>query len=251
MLGLLAIVLLVWAPEAHAQKTFVDPDGTPHIAKLDDVQWKSTSTVHIALVSDSTVQDSSGWGPGFISRLKPNAEGLNLARGGRSTKSFRDEGRWAQALALKPDYLLIGFSHNDSNQKKPEAYVTAQEFKKNLERFVAEARAAGIKPILMTCETFRRWDGPAKLRYVDAVGAYEMQTRAVAKELGVPLLDVESITHGFFIAQGPEKMNADSAIKKDGSIDEIHVNQKGGMEIGVVVAEKAKTQVPELTPYIQ
>jgi len=183
--------------------------------------------------------------------LKPNAEGLNLARGGRSTKSFRDEGRWAQALALKPDYVLIGFSHNDSNQKKAEAYVTPEQFKVNIRQFVQEARAAGIKPILMTCETFRRWDGPNRLRYVDAVGPYEKQTRAVAKEMNVQLLDVETITHDFFIAQGPEKMNQDSAIKKDGSIDEIHVNQKGGMEIGAAVAAMAKAQVPELAPYIQ
>lgn len=46
----------------------------------------------IALAGDSTVAIKGGWGPGLEKLLRPGAQLLNLARGGRSSKSFRDEG---------------------------------------------------------------------------------------------------------------------------------------------------------------
>lgn len=44
------------------------------------------------LVGDSTVASKSGWGDAFGKLLGPQAECLNQALGGRSSKSFRDEG---------------------------------------------------------------------------------------------------------------------------------------------------------------
>ena len=44
----------------------------------------------------------------------------NTAANGRSSKSFIDEGKWAAALALKGDYYLIQFGHNDEPGKGPE-----------------------------------------------------------------------------------------------------------------------------------
>src|SRR5262245_23887207 len=96
-------------------------------SKADD---KPTATdkpqLRIVLVGDSTVTDQSGWGAGFAKRIAPDAECINMARSGRSSKSYRDEGHWAKALALKPDYLLIQFGHNDQSGKGP-ARETAPE----------------------------------------------------------------------------------------------------------------------------
>ena len=52
--------------------------------------------------------------------FRPNVQVINLALNGRSSKSFRDEGAWAPALAAKPDYILIQFGHNDGPGKGPE-----------------------------------------------------------------------------------------------------------------------------------
>ena len=60
----------------------------------------------IVLVGDSTVNDEGGWGPGFRAAFRSDVEVVNLALNGRSSKSFRDEGHWAPALAAKPDYIL-------------------------------------------------------------------------------------------------------------------------------------------------
>src|ERR1035441_7961587 len=74
--------------------------------------------IKIVLVGDSTVQDSSGWGLGFKQFLNTNkVELINTARGGRSSMSFMREGRWTNALALKGDYYLIQFGHNNEPGK--------------------------------------------------------------------------------------------------------------------------------------
>src|ERR1043166_9508 len=79
----------------------------------------SAQPLRIVLVGDSTVNDEGGWGPGFTATLGVKAEVLNLAKNGRSSKSFRDEGLWAPALAAKADYILIQFGHNDGPGKAP------------------------------------------------------------------------------------------------------------------------------------
>src|SRR6185369_3967647 len=98
----------------------------------------------IVLVGDSTVNDEGGWGPGLRASFGPQVEVVNLAMNGRSSKSFRDEGRWEPALALKPDYILIQFGHNDGPGKGPERETDPRTtFRGNMARYVDEARAAG------------------------------------------------------------------------------------------------------------
>lgn len=67
--------------------------------------------VRVVLAGDSRVTDKVGWGKGFEASLKPGAECINLSAGGRSSKSFINEGHWKKCLALKPDYVLIQFGH--------------------------------------------------------------------------------------------------------------------------------------------
>src|SRR5436309_3366080 len=54
----------------------------------------------IILVGDSTTQVLSGWGGSFCAyHVTSLAACVNLARGGRSTYSYRAEGSWDLALA--------------------------------------------------------------------------------------------------------------------------------------------------------
>ena len=55
--------------------------------------------VKIVLAGDSTVNNGGGWGPGFCADLTPNVDCVNLARNGRSSKSYYDEGVWKDVLA--------------------------------------------------------------------------------------------------------------------------------------------------------
>jgi len=151
----------------------------------------------IILVGDSTMAPNSGWGGAFCGRhVKWKITCVNLARGARSTRSFRSEGAWDVALGeMKVPgyarvYVLIQMGHNDQARHKPERWTDeATEFPDNLRRFVREARAAGAVPILVTPLSRREFrDG--KLH--NTLASWSAQVRKVAAETETPLLDLNA-----------------------------------------------------------
>src|SRR6202034_150612 len=122
----------------------------------------SLPPVRIILVGDSTMAVKSGWGPGFCADVVPQLTCLNMAKGGRSTSSYRAEGSWTQVMEqLKRNsqfaatYVLIQFGHNDQPGKPGRSTDLATEFIPNLAAYVADARAAGATPVLITPLTRR------------------------------------------------------------------------------------------------
>lgn len=236
------------AAPAHGQ-TIVDPDGTPHTAALESHSWSNPAAEKIVLAGDSTVQPSSGWGDGFVASLKPSAECINLAKGGRSTRTFREEGRWAQALSLHPDVILLGFGHNDL-QARPDRHVDLADFRTNLLRFVQEARAANTRIVLTTPIAYRHWNKDGTLRpVVPIVADYDQATRDIAKQENVPLLDLATLTAAFYQRIGQQTMNGYSLHNHD-IVDAAHLNHEGGMALGALIAQQARTEFPWLAPYI-
>ena len=82
--------------------------------------------IHIVLVGDSTVASyppndaMRGWGQLLPEFFRAEARFSNLAQPGRSSRSFRAEGHWAEALRMAPDCIFIQFGHNDQPGKGPE-----------------------------------------------------------------------------------------------------------------------------------
>ncbi len=72
----------------------------------------------------------------------------NHATNGRSTKSFRDEGRWAAVYGkLQPgDYVFIQFGHNDQKQQDSTRYASPERYAENLRRYVRETREGEVFP---------------------------------------------------------------------------------------------------------
>jgi lysophospholipase L1-like esterase len=161
----------------------------------------------IILVGDSTIQPQSGWGGSFCGqRVVSIAACINLARGGRSTKSYRAEGSWDLALGemKTPGYVdiwvLIQFGHNDQPGKPGRSTDLATEFPANLRRYVAETRAAGAKPILVTPLTRRQFEGGKLVRDLDP---WCDAIRKVAAEMKVPLVDLNARSAAVIEAMGP------------------------------------------------
>lgn len=145
--------------------------------------------VRIALAGDSTVTDGGGWGFGFKKTLAAGVLCENFAGGGQSSKSFRDSGQWKKALASNPGYVLIQFGHNDMPGKGANRETDpATTYAENLTRFIAEARAAGAQPILVTSLTRRIFGTDGKMR--GELAPYAEAARGVAAEQRVPLIDL-------------------------------------------------------------
>jgi len=150
----------------------------------------------LILVGDSTMAPGSGWASMFCAEhVKSSVACLNLGRGGRSTRSYRQEGSWAIALAearvsgYARTYVLIQFGHNDQSSIPERWTDRATEFPANLRRYVAEARAAGAIPVLVTPLSRREFKA-GKLQNTLALWADEV--RKVARATGTPLVDLNA-----------------------------------------------------------
>src|SRR5579872_210772 len=54
--------------------------------------------VRIVLVGDSTMAVRTGWGPGLCADVVEQVACVNMAKGGRSSGSYRAEGSWVKVM---------------------------------------------------------------------------------------------------------------------------------------------------------
>ena len=199
----------------------------------------------IVLVGDSTVTDEAGWGGGFRKLANPPAEVINLAASGRSSRSYIDEGRWKEALARKGHFYLIQFGHNDEPGKGPDRETDpATTFRANIRRYVAEARAAGATPVLVTSLVRRLYAPDGSIHGTQA--PYVEAVRAVAREMQVPLIDLHAVTRADAEQAGDDVWADLSPRDPQGAVDRTHLNAKGGEVVGRMVVEALRETVPEL-----
>jgi len=219
-----------------------------------DVMAPPDKPVRIVLVGDSTVTDNAGWGLGFKQFLTDGVECINTAQGGRSSESFRREGRWTNALALKGDYYLIQFGHNNE-PGKPGRSTDMPTFVSNMVSYVAEARAVRAKPVLVTPLTRRQWDKDNSGKINSSLAPYAVEVRKIAAEKNVPLVDLQARSIELCESLGPEKClefsplktNADGKITHDGT----HLNEKGYVLFAQLVVDELRRNVPELAPLLR
>jgi len=206
-------------------------------------------TVRIALVGDSTMTEKSGWGRGFKGYVAESAALMNLALGGRSSKSYAAEGHWSDALRRHPTHVLAQFGHNDMPGKGLDRETDLPTFRANMARYVDEARAAGATPILVTPLT-RRYFGVDGRIHSD-LGDYAQATRSVAAEKNVPLIDLQAKSIELLDRLGPSVSPALGPLKPDGTLDKTHLNDAGSALFGALMAGEVRRVVPELAPYIR
>ena len=206
--------------------------------------------IRIVLVGDSTVTDDSGWGAGFKRLATNKVVVINTAANGRSSKSFIDEGRWAEALARRGHYYLIQFGHNDEPGKGPERETDPKTtYRANMARYVDDTRAIGATPILVTSLVRRLYKDDGTIRTTQT--PYVETVRSLAAEKKVPLVDLHAISLADAENAGDDVW-ADLSPRDDkGQVDRTHLNAKGSDVVGRMVAEALIKAVPELAPLLR
>jgi pectinesterase len=206
--------------------------------------------IRIVLVGDSTVTDDSGWGTGFRRLVTGAVEVVNTAANGRSSKSFIDEGRWADALSKRGQYYLIQFGHNDEPGKGPERETDPKTtYRANMARYVDDVRRIGAKPILVTSLVRRLYKGDGTIQtsqtpYVEAV-------RELAAEKQVPLVDLHATSLADAENAGDDVWADLSPRDAKGQVDRTHLNTKGSEVVGRMVVEALSKAAPELAPMLR
>ncbi len=157
---------------------------------------QSPKPVRIILVGDSTMAVKSGWGPGFCAVVAPEVDCLNMAKGGRSSGSYRAEGSWAQVMEalqhngdFQKTYVLVQFGHNDQPGKPGRSTDLATEFPANIQRYVEDIRSIGATPVLITPLTRRQFRNGT---LVNDLVPWAAATSKVAADEHVPLLPLNS-----------------------------------------------------------
>jgi lysophospholipase L1-like esterase len=203
--------------------------------------------VSIVLVGDSTVADwpkekpAHGWGQVLPPLLSSNVHLINLAICGASTKTFPATGNWQRALEYKPDFVLIQFGHNDSHSPNlPEATRAEEDYTSNLERFVSEARAASIVPVLVTPMHRRVFDPEG--RPTEELGPYAEAMRRVAKAHQVPLIDLYQSSGALLTRLG----DAGSVSLTVSEKDRTHFTEEGAKVMAGLVIAGMRDASPEL-----
>ena len=248
--------------------------GKDQLKSTISIKNSGKKIVRILMAGDSTMADYTlltdkdymrhrypltGWGQVFPEFFEPeNMEKINhllkadsviivdKAVGGRSSRSFFQEGRWRELMnmAQPGDFVIIQFGHNDQTPQRPNRYVTPDSYKEFLRLFVAQTREKGATPILVTpMAQNKRWENK---KLLNTHGDYPDAMKAVANEMGVYLIDLNQLSMDFFTEKGEEFvtnhyfMNLpegkfESAPK--GKTDNTHFQTDGAIEIARLVFE--------------
>jgi lysophospholipase L1-like esterase len=202
----------------------------------------------VILVGDSTMASTTGYGDALCARFTPETSCLNLARGGRSSGSFRAEGRWDEVTKLLGDgagfrktYVLIQFGHNDQPGKPGRSTDFVTEFPANMKRYVEEARALGGVPVLVTPLTRRSFkDG-----YVhNDLAPWAATVRDVARATKTPLVDLNALSLAAVQAMGPQE--ADKLARTGANFDYTHLGPAGAERFSGIMAKELARKVPAL-----
>ena len=203
--------------------------------------------ISIVLVGDSTVADwgkekpARGWGQVLPPLLASNVKVTNLAVCGASTKTFPQTGNWKRALDDKPNFMLIQFGHNDSHSPSlPEATRAEGEYTTNLERYISEARAAGIFPVLVTPMHRRMFDPKGKP--TEELAPYAEAMRRIAKQQNVPLIDLYQSSGALLTSLGEAGSTSLTVSDKDRT----HFSEEGANVMAKQVIEGMRAASPEL-----
>jgi lysophospholipase L1-like esterase len=206
---------------------------------------EAPKAIRVVLIGDSTMADyapekaARGWGMYMQEHFDRSVLVTNLAANGRSTKTFISEARWARALALKPDYVLIQFGHNDAHAKeKPESTDAATDYRQYLRQYISEARAAGAVPILITPMLRRTYDKEGKLE--DALQPYADAMKTVAAKERVVVIDLHSLSRAYYEKIG----ETETATLASEPTDQTHFNGKGAR----AMAELVLGELPRVAP---
>jgi lysophospholipase L1-like esterase len=162
--------------------------------------------VRVLLVGDSTMAPETGYGDALCGRFQANVTCLNLAKGGRSSSSYRAEGLWDKVLNLLRDrgpyqatYVLIQFGHNDQPGKPGRSTDLKTEFPVNMARYAEQVKWLGATPVLVTPLSRRIFkDGSLQ----NDLRPWAEATIGVATTQQAPLLDLNADSAAAVAAMG-------------------------------------------------
>lgn len=236
----------------------------------------------VFITGDSTVKNKDsdkdgmwGWGSQAYTVFDENTVTcVNVAKAGRSTRSYVREGRWEQVYnSLQPgDFVLLQFGHNDIcpitdvkergvipgtadtchvyKMEKDGRYEVVYSFGWYLRKMIDDCREKGATPILVSLTPRNEWPkGKVERRN----GSYGKWYREVVEQTGVDFLDVHNISADFldkkFASKSEEKSK--KAASKYFNHDHTHTSLAGARMNAQSVAKGLRDMNSPLAAYLK
>jgi lysophospholipase L1-like esterase len=232
------------------------------------------SIIRVFTIGDSTVQDYTagyyprkGWGqvlPIFFNVASVTI--INKAVGGTSSKSFYNLYWTAVRDGLQAgDFVFIQFGINDATNTDTSRYApTGGIFEGYLTKFVNETRAKGAFPVLVATLRRNAWNADGVTVY-DAYHNYPIATRTVAKNMGVPLIDLDAKAKVLLESVGQlyctrllynNYLPGEYPNYPTGNTDDVHFQEMGAIEMAKLVTQgirdlSADPNVSKLIPFLK
>jgi len=210
---------------------------------------------------DITQYPMTGIGMALSLYIRNEIKIYNYAIGGRSTKSYIDQGflkKIENEIGCN-DFFFIKFGHNDEKINAKEHYTTPfGTYQENLKKMVAVAKQVGAIPVLMS-SLERRWFKDASNAWNDpsvdprtpymlipsAHTDYAEAARQVAEEEGVGFIDLLAKSRDLLEKAGPVQtagwyMNVGKGkypAYPEGMLDNTHLNNLGAAVFAGLIAE--------------
>ena len=131
---------------------------------------------------------------------------------------YMNEMAWRDALAFKPDIVIIKLGTNDS---KPENWQYGSEFKKDLKQMIDVLRSADNKPKIFLCTPIPAFKSTWNISDEVIVNNIIPIQKQVAKEYKLEVIDLHTL-----LANDGDKMVDDG----------IHPDQKGAHKMAEIIA---------------
>ncbi|NYI03941.1 GDSL-type esterase/lipase family protein [Allostreptomyces psammosilenae] len=210
--------------------------------------------ITVYLAGDSTVQTydpywapQAGWGQMLDRYLTDDVTVENHAIGGRSSRSFVEQGRLDAILdEIQPgDYLFVQFGHNDASVNIPERYTSPEDYKEYLrDDYIAGARERGAIPVIVTPVSRRSFNAETG-RFNVSFPTYVQAATEVAAEENVPLVDLSASSRAYLDGIGPEEaksvfLHVPAGVypnRPNGTVDDTHFQEYGAIQMARLVAQ--------------
>lgn len=226
--------------DASRDASAVSRDGGPNLGT--DASYPPPSgkpTVYLA--GDSTVQTYSasqapqqGWGQRIAEFFTTDVLFVNRAMGGRSSKSFIDEGRLKEILGVikAGDYLFAQWGINDRYKSDASRYTDPKTtFRSYLKQYIEGARKKNAIPVLVT--------PTPRLDYSNGVfqndfSEYCAAIKALGQETNTPVIDLQTMALAYYQSIGYTAVVNTIALPGP---DVLHFRDTGAYQMARLVAQ--------------
>lgn len=206
------------------------------------------------LLGDSTMQTydpywapQAGWGQFFDRFVSDRVLVDNRSIGGRSSRSFLEQGRLDEVLRLvRPgDYVYVQFGHNDATYTVPDRYTPPEDFREYLRIYIEGTRQRGGEAIVVTPVSRRDYDVDTG-RFRVSFPEYVEAAISIADELDAPLVDLSASSRAFLDELGPEGakdvfLHAEAGVypnRPNGVADDTHFQEYGAIQMARLVGRE-------------